>query len=139
MASSGVERVLDDWATAWSSRDPDKVLSLFTDDCVYEDVTFGAINHGKKELRAFAEGVFAGVPDFKVELKVRFLADTWGGIEWVMSGTHKGDFPGMPATGKRFSTRGVTILELHDGKIRRNSDYWDAAGVMRQVGLLPSQ
>jgi steroid delta-isomerase-like uncharacterized protein len=56
-----------------------------------------------------------------------------------MSGTHKGDFPGMPATGKRFSIRGVTILELEAGRIRRNADYWDAASVMRQVGLLPSQ
>jgi len=139
MATSGVERVLDDWATAWSSHDTEKVLSLFSDDCVYEDVTFGAINRGKKELRAFADGVFAGVPDFKVDLTARFVAGTWAGMEWVMSGTHKGDFPGMPATGKRFSIRGVTILELQAGKIRRNSDYWDAASVMRQVGLLPSQ
>ena len=83
MAISGVERIVDDWATAWSSREPDKVLSLFTDDCVYEDVTFGVINHGKKELRAFAEGVFAGIPDFKVELTARFVAGTWGGMEWV--------------------------------------------------------
>src|SRR5215470_13833453 len=139
MAISGVDRIVDDWATAWSSREPDKLLSLFTDDCVYEDVTFGAINHGKKELRAFAEAVFAGVPDFKIELTARFGAGTWAGMEWVMSGTHNGDFPGMPATGKRFSTRGVTMLELEAGKIRRNSDYWDAAGVMRQVGLLPCQ
>ncbi len=94
MATSAVERVLDDWATAWSSRDPEKVRSLFTDDCVYEDVTFGAVNRGKKELRAFAEGVFAGVPDFKVELTARFIAGTRGGMEWVMSGTHKGDSPG---------------------------------------------
>ena len=138
MATSGVERILDDWATAWSSHDTEKVLSIFTDDCVYEDVTFGAINHGKKELRAFADGVFASVPDFKVELTARFVAGSQAGMEWVMSGTHKGDFPGMPATGKRFSIRGVTILELQAGKIRRNSDYWDAASVMRQVGLLPS-
>src|SRR5690348_10249776 len=54
-----------------------------------------------------------------------------------MSGTHKGDFPGIPATGKRFSSvRGSTILELEAGKIRRQSDYWDAATFMRQVGLL---
>ena len=139
MANSGVERILDDWATAWSSHDADKILSLFTDDCVYEDVTFAAINRGKKELRAFAEGVFAGVPDLKIELTAGFVAGTWGVMEWVMSGTHKGDFPGMPATGKRFSTRGVTILELEAGKIRRNSDYWDAATVMRQVGLLSSK
>jgi len=44
-----------------------------------------------------------------------------------MSGTHKGDFPGVPATGKRFSSiRGATILELKAGKICRESDYWDA-------------
>src|SRR5262249_43407777 len=44
-----------------------------------------------------------------------------------MSGTHKGNLPGIPATGKRFSSvRGSTILELEAGKIRQESDYWDA-------------
>ena len=58
-------------------------------------------------------------------------------MEWVMSGTHKGDFPKMPATTKPFSSvRGATIVELQGGKIRRCSDYWDAATFMRQVGLL---
>lgn len=108
MTDLGMHRVLDEWATAWSSHDTDKVLSLFTDDCLYDDVTFGVVNRGKKELRA-----------------------------WVLTGTHHADFPGMPATGKRFSVRGATILELQGEKIRRNSDYWDAATVMRQVGLLP--
>lgn len=139
MTISDVERALDQWAIAWSSHDTEKVLALFTEDCVYEDVTFGVVNHGRAELRAFANGVFAGIPDFKVELTARFVAGPSAGMEWVMSGTHKGDFPGMPATGKHFSIRGVTIVELREGKIRRNSDYWDAATVMRQVGLLPKQ
>jgi predicted ester cyclase len=57
-----------------------------------------------------------------------------------MSGTHNGDFPGIPATGKHFSSaRGTSILELEAGKIHREADYWDAATLMRQVGLLPSQ
>jgi predicted ester cyclase len=57
-----------------------------------------------------------------------------------MSGTHKGDLPEMPATGKRFSSvRDSIILELKAGKIRRESDYWDAATFMKQVGLLSSQ
>jgi steroid delta-isomerase-like uncharacterized protein len=54
-----------------------------------------------------------------------------------MSGTHRGDFPGIPATGKGFSSvRGSTILELDDGRIRRESNYWDGATLMKQVGLL---
>jgi steroid delta-isomerase-like uncharacterized protein len=137
MATSEAERILDDWATAWSSHDTEKMLALFTDDCVYEDVTFGAVNHGKAELRAFADGIFAAIPDFKVTLISRFVAGNWAGMEWAMSGTHRGDFPGLPATGKRFSSvRGATMVELQGEKIRRCSDYWDAATVMRQVGLL---
>ena len=47
MATSSEERLLDDWATGWSSHNTEKFLSIFTDDCVYEDVTFSAVNHGK--------------------------------------------------------------------------------------------
>jgi steroid delta-isomerase-like uncharacterized protein len=118
-----MEKILDDWATAWSSHDPERVIALFTDDCVYEDVTFDAVNRGKAELRAFADGTFAAVPDFKVSLVPRFVAGNRGAMEWTMSGTHKGDFPGLPATGKLFSSiRGATIVELKEGRILRCSD-----------------
>jgi steroid delta-isomerase-like uncharacterized protein len=138
------ERLFDDWATAWSSndssKDPERVLALFVDDCVFEDVTFGIVARGKKELRSFANRAFAAIPDFKYGVRSRFATSQWAVIEWVMSGTHKGDLPGIPATGKRFSSvRGSTILGLEDGKIRRESDYWDAATFMKQVGMLPSR
>ena len=128
---------------AWSSaenNDPERVLALFADDCVFEDVTFGVVARGKEELRSFVNRAFAAVPDFRYGLTSRFATSQWAAIEWVMSGTHRGDFPGIPATGKRFSSvRGSSILELDAGKIRRESDYWDAATFMKQVGLLPSQ
>ncbi len=143
MATDDLERLLDDWATAWSSSDfsdPERVLALFLDDGVFEDVTFGVLVHGKEELRRFVNDAFSAVPDFKYEVTRRFATNQWAAIEWVMSGTHRGDFPGIPATNKRFSSvRGSTVLELEAGKIRRESDYWDAATLMKQVGLLPSQ
>ena len=135
--------MLDDWAMVWSSgssTNPELILALFVDDYVFEDVIFGAVARGKEELRSFVEGAFAAIPDFKYELRSRFATNRWAVIEWVMSGTHKGDLPGIPATGKRFSSvRGSTILELEAGKIRRKSDYWDAATFMKQAGLLLSQ
>ena len=141
VATSDAERVLDDWATAWSSidsPDPGAVLALFVDDCAFEDVTFGVVVRGKTELRSFVIGAFAAVPDFKYRVTSRFATNQWAVVEWVMSGTHKGDLPGIPATGRRFSSvRGTSILELEAGKIRRESDYWDAATLMKQVGLLP--
>jgi hypothetical protein len=42
-----LEHVLDQWAAAWSSSDVDKVLPLFTDDVVYEDVTFGSVTDAR--------------------------------------------------------------------------------------------
>jgi len=47
--------MFDDWAVAWSSKDPERVLALFVDDCVFEDVTFGVVARGKEELRSFVE------------------------------------------------------------------------------------
>jgi len=57
-----------------------------------------------------------------------------------MSGMPKVGHPHLgPATGKSFSSlRAVTIAEFRDGKIRRNSDYWDGATAMSQTGVLPA-
>ena len=142
MLTTDIERMLDEWAIAWSSsanNDPERVLALFADDGMYEDVTTGVVVRGKEELRRYLIGAFATIPDFTFSVLRRFASGRWAAIEWTMSGTNRGDWAGMPATGKRFaSVRGTSILELEDGKIRRQSDYWDAATVMQQVGLLPS-
>jgi steroid delta-isomerase-like uncharacterized protein len=98
------------------------------------------VARGKEELCGFVGRAFATVPDFECQLRRRYVTSQWAAVEWAMSGTHQGDFPGIRATGKRFSSvRGSTILELDAGKIRRESDYWDAATLMKQVDILPSQ
>src|SRR5215831_8899249 len=109
MGSSSAEGLVENWATVWSSHDVAKVLSIFTDDCVYEDVTMGVVNHGKTELETFARDIFGAFPDFTLQLTGQFAAGRWAGAEWTMSATHKGDLPGLPATGKRFSIRGATV------------------------------
>jgi steroid delta-isomerase-like uncharacterized protein len=132
-----LDRPFKDWAAAWSLHDVDKLLSLCVDDCVYEDVTMGAVRRGKAELKSFATAVFAAFPDFTVRLTSGFTAGNWAGAEWTMSGTHQGDLPGLPATGKSFAVRGATICELKAGKIKRNSDYWDLATFLKQTGRMP--
>lgn len=137
MAISHLESLLEEWGVAWSSHDVDRVLSLFTDDCVYEDVTMGIVNRGKAELQTFANTFLGAFPDFKVELESRFVAGTLAGAEWTMSGTHTGDVPGLPASNKRISIRGASVFELQGNKIRRCSDYWDMVTLLKQTGLMP--
>jgi steroid delta-isomerase-like uncharacterized protein len=121
------------WIAAWNSHDPDAVLALFTDDAIYEDVTLGVVNHGSAELRGFAEGFFTAVPDVKFDLVNSSVSGNHGFIEWVSSGTDVGIY----GTGKQISVRGATIIDLQGDKISRNSDYYDSATILREVGLLP--
>lgn len=137
MTTINIEHTLDEWAVGWSTRDIERVVALCTEDCVYEDVPLGVTNHGKEELRAFGQQVFNAFPDFKIELTTQAAAGDWAMLEWTMSGTHQADLPGMPATGKSFSVRGATALQLDDGRISRDSDYWDMATLLTQLGLMP--
>ena len=109
--------VFDRYRDAWNNHDVDAVLEFFTDDGVYEDVTVVRVNRGKAEIRVFVEETFAVFP-------------------WTMSGTHEGD-TAIPATHKRFSLRGASGGEFEGDKIKRNSDYWNMAEFLAQVGILP--
>jgi steroid delta-isomerase-like uncharacterized protein len=136
--SQNLDNTLVQWAELLSSHDTDNFLSLFTGDCIYEDMAFGLVNHGTKELHDYIDGIFAAFPDFHIELKSRMVAGERGAMEWVMRGTHHGDLPGLPATHKAFSIRGATIVEFDHERIRRNSDYWDVSAFLKQVGLMPN-
>jgi len=127
--------IAEKWIAAWNSHSPDKMLPLFTDDVFYEDVAFGEANHGKTELRKFADDEFEAVPDLELKLLRADIHGGHGTIEWTFSGTDKDMFK----TGKKFSVRGVSVIGLRDGKIFRNLDFYDAATIMRQVGKLPAQ
>ena len=120
---------------AWSSHDPDKVVSYYTEDVVYEDVAYGAVNHGRVELRRFAAGFMEAVPDLRLEVVSSSIHNGHGVAEWVLSGTDKG----LYKTGKKFSVRGASVFEMRGGKCSSNKDFYDLATIMRQVGVLPVQ
>lgn len=131
-----LDRALSEWTSAWSSGDAAKLMPLFSDDVYYEDVTFAAVMKDKRALRDFATTVFGSFSDLSFEPKSRFVSadGTAGTIEWVWRGRQTKDLPGLPATNKPFEVRGSTVVEFRNGLISRNSDYWDLATYLKQVG-----
>lgn len=127
-------RLADNFVAAWTSHNPDKLASLFTEDGSYEDVPSGEVARGTAKLRKFAASYFETVPDLKLELRNTSVGSAHGTIEWVFSGTDNG----LYHTGKKFAVRGVSVFDLRAGKISRNLDYYDSASIMRQVGVLPA-
>jgi len=53
---------------------------------------------------------------------------------WIFSGTHKGEFRGLPPTDKKISLNGITIHHFGNGKIRDSYATWDLLGLMQQLG-----
>jgi steroid delta-isomerase-like uncharacterized protein len=134
----GIEELLKEENAAWNSHDVDKIATFYTDDCIKEDVAVGVNAHGKEAMNAVNAGAFAAVPDMKIDLRLIISSGDAAATEWTMSGTYSGNRPGVPpATGRPFSVRGATIMQLRDGRISRVSDYWDSALFLQQVGSMP--
>jgi steroid delta-isomerase-like uncharacterized protein len=54
------------------------------------------------------------------------------------TGTNKGSFMGMPATGKQVNVQYMDFWKLKDGKCVENWVQMDIAGLMQQLGAMPS-
>jgi predicted ester cyclase len=53
------------------------------------------------------------------------------------AGTHRGEFMGMPATGRSVSVEAWTIDRYRDGQMVESRIIMDVAGMLGQLGVLP--
>jgi steroid delta-isomerase-like uncharacterized protein len=54
-----------------------------------------------------------------------------------MTGTHRKEFMGLPATGNKVTVTGISIYGVVDGKIVEHWEQFDAMGMMQQLGAVP--
>lgn len=55
---------------------------------------------------------------------------------WRATGTHTGQLPGMPPTGKPITIGGITIYRFSDGKIVEAWEQLDMLGMWQQLGVV---
>jgi steroid delta-isomerase-like uncharacterized protein len=118
---------------AENSHDVEKLVALVTDDVVIEDIPFGIVMKGKDGVRQSYSGLVEATPDIKTEAKSWVISDKSFALEWVLTATQKGDLPGIPASGKRFSVRGCSYGEFENGKLKWRRDYWDYVALTKQL------
>jgi len=59
-------------------------------------------------------------------------------VRWTNTGTHVGDFGGMPASGRRFTIDGIDVYRLREGKLAEHWHVVDMLGLLQQLGFLPA-
>jgi steroid delta-isomerase-like uncharacterized protein len=57
-------------------------------------------------------------------------------VRYVARGTHRGDFFGLPPTGRAVTYRGTYTYRVADGLIQEDWEHWDGKGFDLQLGLL---
>ena len=127
------------WEAAMATHDPDRILTLYTGDAVWEEVPLNLVARGPAEIRAHLGRLFAATPDIAYDVTGGFAAGDRVAAEWIITGTLTGDFPGLPpGTGQPFTVRGVSLYEVTNGTIARYTEYWDAYTFLVQLGALPA-
>jgi steroid delta-isomerase-like uncharacterized protein len=124
---------------AWNWHSIDEILTYFAPACTYIDVALNESHTGEKSIYDFIshmESAFSS--DYQFEPGTAVVAASGYAIEWVLKGTHDRSSAELPATGKPYSIRGVSVGEFRDGKIARNTDYWSLAEFLGQIGVMPT-
>jgi len=90
---------------------------------------------GYKQLHL---GTVAAYPDFHVAVEDLFAEGDKVVMRFTITGTHEGDFLGVPPTGRRINVPGISIFRIADGKIAEHWGEEDALGWMQQIGAIPA-
>lgn len=119
------------------ARDLGAMVAHMADD-VIEDITPVGILRGTGEVRQFFAALFAAFPDFEFNAERATSTAGMSAVQWRATGTFRGaPFQGIEPTGRRVEIRGCDCIEVEDGKITRNTAYYDGAAFARGLGMLP--
>jgi len=84
-------------------------------------------------------GMFlAAFPDMRVTIEEELAEGSKVITRGYFTGTHQGDFQGIPPTGKQIKVKYIDIWLVENGKLMENWVRLDELGLMQQLGVIPT-
>ncbi len=125
-------RIIDE---GFNQGDIDALDELISDDFVeHEDLPPG-VPPGKAALRAMITMMRAAFPDLHVTVEDMLQDGSKVVTRSRFSGTHRGDFMGIPPTGNEFDIPVIDIIEFRDGQAVAHWGVMDNAAMLEQLGV----
>jgi steroid delta-isomerase-like uncharacterized protein len=103
----------------------------------YELIATGQVFDGEGEVRQYYAASRAAFPDQRNEVLAVHHADDGVIVEFDLLGTHRGPFLGVEPTGRAFRCRMAAVFLFTEDRIVCERVYFDAATILRQLGILP--
>jgi len=79
----------------------------------------------------------AGFPDIQWTLEETISEGDKIAARFIMRGTHRGNFFGVPATGKKIQVQAMNFYRLSDGKFIEERGQPDLLALLQQIGAAP--
>jgi steroid delta-isomerase-like uncharacterized protein len=138
--------VTSQYVAALAACDTDKMDALRSPDFELDFVYGDASESGPlslEETKQFWPSWLAGFPEVDYEVTRTIAAKDVVVTQWTFTGTHSKPFgpaifdrPVEP-TGRTIVFRGVSIYDIGDGLIQRETSYMDLATIMVELGVEP--
>ncbi len=105
---------------------------------VVEQVPFPGQGPGLQGLKDVLRSMRTAFPDihWSTEEQIAEGDKVLTRFEWT--GTHRSEFLGVPATGRRVKVWGMVLDRLADGRIKETRIIMDLMGMMMQLGAVPA-
>jgi steroid delta-isomerase-like uncharacterized protein len=78
----------------------------------------------------------ASVPDRSLRILNRVVSGNQLIVEWEAAGTHAASFLGIGGSGRAYRITGVTVVTREQGKIVRESHYYDTVALRQQIDVV---
>jgi steroid delta-isomerase-like uncharacterized protein len=91
---------------------------------------------GARGYTAAVAATHAAFPDLVVTVQDQVAEADMVVTRWSATGTHAGDFAGVPATGRRVTATGIHIHRVRHGRLTEHWEELDLLGALRQLGRL---
>ena len=119
-----------------NDHDLDGIMETFGEEAWYEVEPLDEQHDSRRGVRMYYEELLQALPDLHIDVHRRHVADESVILEVTMSGTHTGEWRGLPGTGYELSFPVCSIYEFDDqDKIAGERIYYDRATVLRQLGI----
>jgi steroid delta-isomerase-like uncharacterized protein len=129
-----LERVASALA-ACNRGDLDAALAAVATDVIWRDVVLGVL-HGRDALYDATKAYMAAFPDLRIEQTSSTLAPPRLALELTVTGTHRGELLGVPATGRWTENYVAVVVTLDDnGLMIEGTLYWNPLAIMEQLGV----
>jgi steroid delta-isomerase-like uncharacterized protein len=124
----------------------EEVFNQHDVDAIDEFIANDAVSHasppdvpkGIEGAKLFFSMYFAAFPDLKITAEDMIAEGDKVATRYTMTGTHKGEFMGIAATGKQVTVTGIEITRIAEGKLVEHWEASDQMGMMQQLGVIPS-